>query len=465
MELGDRTDLRFELEYLSDDRPWDRGLVALGDEVADIPFERVLGELDDFVSSDSLLVGYQLEHRFNEDWTLRNGFRFSSFERLFRNAEPGGLDEEPGLLTRTWFDSEDDSSRYDLQTNLIGNFATGAIQHRLLWGLDLSRNISNLDQTSDAAPSINIFNPIYNFSRPDRSELPDPFVSETTTDALGVYLQDQITLLDNLKLLVGGRFDLINQVTTSGEESDATETWDQDEAFTPRVGIVYQPIEPLSLYASYSQSFVLNSGIQADGTPLEPERGTQYETGIRGEFFDSRLIANLAAYDITKRNVATTDPDNINFSIAVGEQRSRGIELDVIGGILSGWNVIASYAYTDAEITEDNDLSEGNQLNGVPFNSASLWTSYEIQGGDLQGLGFGIGLFYAGERQGDLENSFEVPDYLRTDAALFYRRGNSRASINVKNLFDIDYIEATERRNRIAPGAPLTVIGSISIEF
>ncbi len=96
--------------------------------------------------------------------------------------------------------------------------------------------------------------------------------------------------------------------------------------------------------------------------------------------------------------------------------------MDIAGEILPGWKAIASYAYTDAEITEDNSFSVGNRLVGVPENQASLWTTYEIQSGDLRGLGFGLGLFYVGERAGDLDNSFEIPDYLRTDAAIYYRR-------------------------------------------
>ena len=465
LELGDRTDLSFDFEYLSDDRPWDRGLIALGEEVADIPFDRVLGELDDRVATDALLVGYSLEHRFNEDWTLRNRFRFSFNERSVQNAEPRSLNEETGLLTRAWQDIDSESTIYELQTNLLGSFTTGSIQHNLLVGIDLLRDTFDTITRTGDAPSINIFDPVYGFSPPARDELSGIFTFETKTDSLGIYLQDQITLLDNLKLLLGGRFDIVDGSTVSGDDIETTRSQQQDEAFSPRVGIVYQPIEPLSLYASFSQSFAPNSGVQSDGSPLEPERSTQYEVGIRGEFFDDRLIANLAAYEITKRNIATTDPDDTNFSISVGEQRSRGIELDVIGEILSGWNVVASYAYTDAEITEDNDLPEGNQLPGVPFHAASLWTSYEIQQGDLQGLGFGVGLFYSAERQGDLANSFEIPDYLRTDAALFYRRDNWRAAINIRNLFDTDYIEATQRRTRIDPGAPLTVIGSFSIEF
>lgn len=121
---------------------------------------------------------------------------------------------------------------------------------------------------------------------------------------------------------------------------------------------------------------------------------------------------------------------------------------------------------TDAEVTEDEGSpQEGNRLAGVPEHAASLWSTYEIQSGDLQGLGFGLGLFFVDERQGDLDNTFRVPSYLRTDASLFYRRNNWRVGINVRNLFDIDYIEAADRRNRITPGAPFTIIGSVSIEF
>jgi len=178
------------------------------------------------------------------------------------------------------------------------------------------------------------------------------------------------------------------------------------------------------------------------------------------------LITNLAAYEITRSNLAVTDPDNPNFSIPSGEQRSRGVELDVTGQILPGWNLIASYAYTDARVTKDDNLQPGNLLDGVPFNSASLWSTYEIQTGDFQGLGFGLGLFYVGERQGDLNNSFQLPSYVRTDASIFYRRNNWRAGININNLFNVDYIEDSgQRRNRINPGEPFTVRGTVSVEF
>jgi len=278
-------------------------------------------------------------------------------------------------------------------------------------------------------------------------------------------LQDQISFSDNLKLLLGGRFDSFDQRSI---DLVSNTTFNQErQRFSPRIGLVYQPSEQISLYASYSQSFNPDIfSISADGSPLEPTTGSQYEVGIKGEFFDGRLSTTLAAYEITKENVATTDPDNTDFSIAVGEVRSRGIELDVVGEIADGWNIIASYAYTDAEITEDNFFSVGNRLTNVPENSASLWTTYEIQSGGLQGLGFGAGLFFVGDRQGDLDNSFQLPSYVRTDTAIYYRRDNWRAALNFQNLFNIDYIKSSAGfRESIYPGEPFTVIGSVAVEF
>ena len=162
----------------------------------------------------------------------------------------------------------------------------------------------------------------------------------------------------------------------------------------------------------------------------------------------------------------TTDPIDDEFSIQVGEQRSQGIELNVAGEILPGWKIIAGYAYTDAEVSEDLNIPVGDRLNNVAENTANLWTTYEIQTGNLQGLGFGLGLFYVGERETELPNSnAELPSYFRTDAAIFYRRDNWRAAINIRNLFDTEYYETSQFRNIVYPGAPFTVVGTLSVEF
>lgn len=415
-----------------------------------------------------------MEHRFSETWQLLNVFRYISTERTTRAFQNrGDLNEATGDLARSIDDQNGTVEGYALQTNLVGEFSTGSVEHALLLGVDFSRETNGFDNRSALERStINIFDPIYGAPRPSRSELEDERQSlfGGTIRAFGLYLQDQITLVDNLKLLVGGRFDIVDQDSyftsvSAGDVLSDTTDQQQDEAFSPRIGIVYQPIEPLSLYASFSRSFAPNFGTTVEGDILEPTRGTQYEVGVRGEFLEGRLTTNLAAYYLTKTNIAATDPDNSDFSIATGEQRSQGIELDVIGELLPSWNIIASYAYTDAEITEDEGSTlEGNRLAGVPEHAASLWSTYEIQSGDLQGLGFGLGLFFVGDRQ-DFDNSFSVPSYLRTDVSLFYRRDNWRAGINFRNLFGIDYIEAVDDRARITPGAPFTLVGSVSVTF
>ncbi|NJK53707.1 MAG: TonB-dependent receptor [Leptolyngbyaceae cyanobacterium SU_3_3] len=289
------------------------------------------------------------------------------------------------------------------------------------------------------------------------------FAYNQMTRSYGVYLQDQIAFSKNWKLLIGGRYDWAsNEIEIPDDGTDGPAV--NDGAFSPRIGLVYQPSDTVSLYASYSRSFRQTTSF-SPGQVFKPTRGTQYEVSIKTDFLDKKLSATLAAYQITKTNVTTADPNNPLFSIQTGEQRSRGIELDVTGEILPGWKIIASYAYTNAEITKDNTFPVGNRLANVPTNQASLWTTYEIQQGNLKGLGFGLGLFYVGERQGDLANSFQIDGYLRTDAALYYRRGGLRTALNIRNLFDTDYIGFGNSSTFIQRGVPFIITGSISWEF
>ncbi|MEO0489753.1 MAG: TonB-dependent siderophore receptor, partial [Cyanobacteria bacterium J06659_2] len=316
----------------------------------------------------------------------------------------------------------------------------------------------------------NIFNPVYGtVPRPDFGSEPIFFDGDSYINSWGVYVQDQITLLDNLHLLAGLRYDTVNQRNVNRPSLFApvtSDTTQNDNAWVPRLGIVYQPVDPISLYASYSQSFVPNSGTTFDGNSLQPERGEQFEVGVRAEALDGALMASLAYFDITKRNVSTSDPNNIGSVIDAGEQRSQGIELDVVGEILPGWNIIANYAYTDARIAADNDGQVGNQLINAPKHSANLWTNYEIQTGALQGLSFGAGVNYVGDRFGDLDNSFRLGNYFLTNAAIAYEQDTWRAAINVRNLFDVNHLTGTRNsRNEIYPGEGLTLVGTFSFEF
>ncbi|MEM7061875.1 MAG: TonB-dependent receptor [Cyanobacteria bacterium P01_B01_bin.77] len=475
-QISDRTDLNISFEYIDDERPADNGLIAIDDDVADIPFDRVIGELDDTLQDERLRAAYQFEHRFNDRWKLRNSLSYSKIDFSLGLTALGarGFNETTGdgfLLPST---NSNIRETYDLQTNVVGEFNMGSVEHTVLFGVDLFRaDFRDREIRVDFFSPIpfNIFDPVYGtVPRPNEADIPLLVSSDSRTDGLGVYLQDQVTLLDNLKLLAGVRYEAVDQEVINNPTDlnpNSSESSLNEDAFTPRIGLVYQPIEELSLYGSYTTSFVPNTATTVNGDVLEPERGEQFEIGARGELLEGRLTANLALFDLTKKNVATTDPDNIFFSVATGEQRSRGIELDIAGEILPGWNIIANYAYIDADITEDEDGNQGNRLRNIPENNINLWTTYDIQDGPLEGLGFGLGVNYVSERFGDNANSFTADDYFLTNAAVSYQRDNWRAALNIRNLFDIDYIEAagSTRTSGIDPGEPFTIVGSFSIEF
>jgi iron complex outermembrane receptor protein len=207
------------------------------------------------------------------------------------------------------------------------------------------------------------------YGQPIGEILTTDFRDQGQTDSLGIYLQDQVALADNLKLLLGVRFDAFTQDYQS--LTDGTQSSQSSNAFSPRFGIVYQPIPSISLYAGYTSSFAPARGTLLGGnfTQLfKPERGEQYEVGVKADL-NNRLSATLAFYDLTRTNVLAADPNNPGFSIQTGEQQSRGIELSLGGEILPGWNIFAGYAYTDARLTKDTTFQPGNRLGNTPENS------------------------------------------------------------------------------------------------
>ncbi|GAB1539472.1 TonB-dependent siderophore receptor [Scytonema sp. NUACC21] len=460
--ISDKTDLTLDAEYFNVQQPLETGVPAVGTVLSNpfgkIPRERYVGEPSDEGDYNVFRVGYNLEHRFSDNWRIKSIFRSSLFHYERESLIGIGLDENR-FLRRLYQNNDSEENIYNLDTYTVGNFSTGSIQHQLLTGFNLSRRDSNLINFNRAAAQLDLFNPVYGQALGD---ITSRLETSDSTDILGIYVQDQVTLAENLKLLLGLRFDTFKQITE--DRIANTEQEQSDSAFSPRVGIVYQPIPAISLYGSYSRSFTPSIGTAFDGSQFQPEEGTQYEVGAKVDL-SNKLSATLAFYDLTRSNVLTTDPVNSDFFIQTGKQQSQGIELDISGEILPGWNIIAGYAYTDARIEEDLDFPVGNFLNNVPKHSFNLWTTYEIQSGNLRGLGFGAGFFYVGDREGDLANTFELPSYFRTDAAIFYRRDTFRIALNFKNLFDIEYFESAQNRNRVFYGDPFIVQGTISWQF
>ncbi|MBW4550160.1 MAG: TonB-dependent siderophore receptor [Aphanocapsa sp. GSE-SYN-MK-11-07L] len=465
--IGDRTNLNLFFEYTKQDSA--QSFQPLLSDGRLIP-----SNVNPYYFSDNTeekyRLGYTLNHEFDDSLRLRHGFAATFSSGDARTIEYTNLVDDRFLTDYLAFQFPSSASAYNGVIDLIKKFKTGSISHQLVAGFDFEHRTSKFgfyDESVDLPP-LDIFDPIYDVQLP---VIPSGPVSEKDiTRSYGVYLQNQIAFTDHLKLLIGGRYDWVS--STGFTPIDSNGAFQNNGAFSPRIGLVYQPSKTISLYTSYSQSFRQAVGRNPDNKPFEPTKGTQYEVGVKADFLDGKLSATLAAYNITKTNVLTPDPDpdlaRQNFQVQVGEQRSRGIEFDLTGEVLPGWNIVAAYALTDTKITEDNSIPStvGNRFIGIPLHQASLWSTYFIQKGHLQGLGFGLGLFYVGERQGDLANSFQVASYLRTDAALYYRRGRFNAAINIRNLFNIDYVSSVNFGSLfINRGNPLTVIGSVSWEF
>lgn len=464
-KIGDTTTLNLEYEYASNNRDFYEGF--LPEAVSfQLPISRNFAEPNSNPYRREInRAGLSVDHRFSENLRLRSAFSAFFSDESVLAVRARELEPDDRTVTRAFRDNKLSQTTYSWQTDLIGKFSTGSVDHQLLLGLEYVRDIRTDDCCKGAEVSgLDIFNPVYGSPLPTILE-PGNF-TETTSDTVGIYLQDQVALLSNLKLLLGGRIDFFNRNSevTDGESGELEEDDLNETPFSPRVGLVYQPIEPISLYASYSRSFVPSDSQTVGGDFLPPTRGTQYEVGIKSEFFDGRLSATLAAYEITKTNVATIDPDNLDFSIAIGEVKSRGVEFDLAGELAPGWNVIASYFVNDAFVNVgDENNPEGDSLVNAPEQGGSLWTTYEIQSGNLQGLGFGAGVFFVGDREAELPNDLIIPSYVRADAAIFYKRDNWRIGLNFKNLFDKKYYDS--QGFYLLPGAPFTVLGSVSVEF
>ncbi len=376
--FGERTRLNLYYEYadFSGD-PAESYSILLSDGSL-TPRDLYLG-YPDFASLNisAHRFGYTFTHELSDNWQIRNNFAGLISDTRDTSINPSAITEDR-FVDIDIYDLDFGYENYFAQIDLLGEFETGSVAHQLLVGFDFNDFTDNyISDFNTDLPLLDIRDPNYDVSEPEY----EPFLEfENQIRSYGVYVQDQINLSDNLILLIGGRYDWVSSVFEIGDYGELGNTTDEPfrnvGAFSPRVGLVYQPSDTVSLYASYSRSFRQESGFSSSAQAFEPTRGTQYEVGVKADFLDSRLSTTLAAYHLTRTNVATPDPENPQFSVQTGEQRSQGAELNVTGEILPGLNLIASYAYTDAEVTEDNTIEEGNLLINVPENQASLWTTY-----------------------------------------------------------------------------------------
>jgi iron complex outermembrane receptor protein len=453
---GSRTSLSFSGEYLDESRRYDSGLVAVGDRVADIPVERNLRDPEnDYRNVEAFMGTIELDQGFGRGWNLRVAARgYSGRLNAFTAAGPASLKADNRTITRTYFYTPiNDRSNFTGQAEVSGGFDTGRVAHQLIAGIEQGSGREELAFRSGPSTDLDIFAPVYGISNPTIAPGFGTWQLDQSRHS-GVFVQDQISFTPQWKVVVGGRYDMSDEKRTN--LNTGAQRHQEPDAFSPRFGVIYQPNQIWSYYASYSESFLPRLGSNFDGEPFVPEEGEQFEVGAKADFLDGRVSGTAAVFELTRSNVTTIDPQHTGFSIQVGEQRSRGLELSLVGLVTNNLRMIGSYTFTDGEVTADNSptIKVGNGLASIPEHMASLWSSYTFSAGTLEGLGAGAGLFYVSDRWGDLQNTFKIGSYVRADASVFYRFPRYTLGLNVKNLANTRYMESSLARTSIAPGTP-----------
>lgn len=467
--ISPQTQITLEMEYRYDRLGYDPQILPfVNGQLIDIPRERNLAERS-LNKNEEIFIGLNWSHQFNDDWKIEHRFVADLIDSsIFSTLGSfGPLNPDNTLNRFAAINSPHELNTYYTELNLSGHFNTGVLEHTLLLGGDFYRTDSISTPLRAELNPINVFNPVHN------SELTSPIVpawpkSDLSTDFFGIYAQDQIKLPYGFHVMGGLRYQYVKQWDNLNDTSQPSE-----DDVTPRVGVLWQAQDWLSVYGNYVENFGASNGwaLSRDGNPLSPESAEQWEVGTKLELFDGKFSATLSYFDITKQNVVTPDPVNPNFSIAQGEVSSRGPEVDIRGELMPGWNVIATYANLDTRITKSNSGDQGSRLFAVPRNMGSLWSTYEFLQGDLQGLRFGGGV-----RLQDGSAGFNTPrdtaGFATVDllAAYSMKVGKSKvtAQLNVNNLLDKEYITSsffTGANNRVTFGTPRSFLGSIKVEF
>ena len=468
-QLSDATRITLEGDFMRNNHPLDRGLTRFPNQAGNASRDTNVWEKgsDNLLHNDNDMLQLRFDHWLNDNWTLAGGVQQLNGTLQGNAVEANGLQADGRTLGRNFNYRKLEWSDRDVQLNLTGYFNALGLEHTLLTGVEYEdfHYKSFIRRSSGAltAYPIDIFAPVLG--------QPRPALTRTTThdnehlQTWAVFVQDQVALSERLKALAGVRIERFEHDYRN--YLPASRSWNMaDNAVTPRVGLIYDLTDSLAVYANAARSYKPNSGASRLGGGFEPEQGKSYEVGVKWQAVDQQLSVDAAVYHIVKRNVLTLDPLDPTFSIAAGEVRSRGFDLNVAGNITPEWRMIGGYALVDAEVSKDNTIRPGTRLANIPRNSFSLLNVYEFHNGAAKGLGLGMAVKYVDERAGQTSaTAYDMQGYSVVDLLSFYKLNEHvRLNLDVKNLFNEEYEESAWNLYAY-PGAPRTVQAGIAYTF
>jgi catecholate siderophore receptor len=486
MQLSDRTRAFLSYEYVDDDRVVDRGVpsrvVPGGPNVPIEGFENTFFGSPDGNSTtlQAHILRGRVDHEFSESLRGNVTLQYADYDKFYENLYPSDAVEMTGMtFPSVELDGYRDTTvRENLigQVNLVGEIATGAIGHTLLAGIEAG------DQDTANARLDNVFAEngddqlVIPFTDP--LQIPEFAYTNRVRDResqvrfTSLYLQDQMALTENVRLLLGLRYDRFDidvfDRIEAADGDDVNGNFDRvDEEVTPRLGLIYKPADNMSLYASYSETFLPLSGDQFLTLSLDTE-------GTRPQFFENRevglkwdltprLAFTSAVFELERESYTSVDPENPEQVVLIEGSQTRGFELQLAGELTDRWSITTGYSYLDGEVQRaDGTGNDGNRTRQTPEHMISIWNSWRAS----DRLRFGLGATYQDSFFVSEDNSVEVPSYVRVDAAAYYRLDDSmRLQLNLENLLDEEYFPDAHSNTNISTGRPLNARLSFIVDL
>jgi len=489
VDFSDRTIGTLSYEYVDDDRTVDRGVPSVnlngGADVTNAPLDgfdnTFFGSAEDnYTRLQAHVVRARLEHGFTDAVRGNLTLQYADYDKAYQNLFPSSAVElANGTIQGVELDGYRDTTdreNFLAQGNLVGEFATGRIGHTLLAGFEFSSQdtknarIDNVfAQNGDDQLFINFTDPLaipaFGFTNPARDR-------ESEVEVTSVYFQDQISLHEQLKVVVGLRYDEFDiNVLDLQEENDGDlvdGNFDRkDSEVTPRFGLIYKPLEQVSIYASYSETFLPGSGDQfltlnLDTESTRPQFFENIEVGLKWDI-NPGLSLTAAAFELDRESFTSVDPEDQGQVIVVDGSRTRGIELQLTGNLTERWSISTGYAYLDGEVQiVDGSGNDGNRTRQTPENMFSIWNNFRVS----NKLRVALGATYQDSFFVREDNSVQVPSYTRVDAAVYYDFSDSvTLQLNAENLLDEDYFPDAHSNTNISTGKPINVSFSVSANF
>ncbi len=470
--LGERTRLDFSFSWLDDRRLADRGIPSQNGRPADVPRDEFFGAPDQNVAHSSVgAFDMRIHHQFNDGLELRNAFLATDNDRMYQNVYPGSPVDNQGRLELDAYHHPTNRLSYFDRLELVANFDTGAIEHKLLMGSAFSWQRGNDMETLPEEDSKTLPG-TYPVTDPIVPPVPFPYLARNNHvvgKEFGLYAEDQMSLGEHWIALLGVRWDRFS-VDAHYKKPGVTpdHTFDVDTNWSPRAGLIYKPVENDSLYASVTQTYTpqganLALSLETPATAsLAPEKAINYEIGNKLDLLNGGLSITAALFQLDLNDVVSNAANGSGELVNTGRQRNRGFELSVEGALTSRLSIFADYTYLDAEITSaTQDARAGARVGLVPRNQFSIWTRYTL----TPHWGVGAGLRGESWKYTSYDNDVVLPGYVVGDLMAYYQAAHYRVQLNLDNVTDKLYYPTASGDNQIMPGAPRSVSVSLRMYF